>query len=124
MGISVHAHGERSLQLTKAFSMLARDALKHKEKTFEPSQGGKYYSLLLVGLFLHIIKVTHKVLPSPIPNLILSLVPISSLLSVIHKVLPSPIPNLILSLVPISSLLLVIHKVQKLGDEIIKTGDQ
>jgi hypothetical protein len=53
----------------------------------------------MVGLFLHIIKV-------------------------IRKVLPSPILNLILSLVPISSLLLVIHKVQKLGDEIIKNGDQ
>jgi hypothetical protein len=36
MGIGVHAHGERSLQLTKASSMLARDALKHKEKAFEP----------------------------------------------------------------------------------------
>jgi len=45
--------------------MLARDALKHKEKTFEPLQGGKYYSLLVVGLFLHIIKVIRKVLPSP-----------------------------------------------------------
>ncbi len=99
-GFSVHAHGERSLQLTKAFSMLARDALKHKEKNlWALIQGGKYYSFLVVGLFLHIIKV-------------------------IHKVLPSPVPNLILSLVPISSLLLVIHKVQKLGDEIIKTGDQ
>ncbi len=98
-GIGVHAHGERSLQLTKASSMLARDALKHKGKTFEPLQGGKYYSLLVVGLFLHIIKV-------------------------IRKVLPSPILDLILSLVPISSLLLVIHKVQKLGDEIIKNGDQ
>ncbi len=41
--------------------MLARDALKHKEKTFEPLQGGKYYSLLVVGF----IKVIRKVLPSP-----------------------------------------------------------
>lgn len=46
MGIGVHAHGQRSLQLTKAFSMLARDALKHKEKTFEPLQGRKYYSFI------------------------------------------------------------------------------
>jgi len=47
MGIGVHAHGESSLQLTKASSMLARVALKHKEKTFEPLQGGKYYGWIV-----------------------------------------------------------------------------
>jgi hypothetical protein len=40
MGIGVDAHGERSLESTKASSMLAREALKHKEKSFEPLQGG------------------------------------------------------------------------------------